>query len=739
MKTINSLLILTLSCFAMKAQSPWSYLKQGTPTWPGADTKDVYVGDNYIVSCGDIGLIDTYEGEIYIVKTDLDGNLIWDQHIDKPGTMEIVQRISYVPSDSGFLITSVLADGYRPWIIKIDKNGNLMWSSESWTDSFSENSASQTFAYQLPSGDDAIIVAEDVYQYLIRNTVSNSTGALITSDTILYNAIFDDDYVVQATNDIISTYDGGFAICGYQTTPDSSNGFIATFDAAFNLSFFLAAGVWSDKTWSALNLIELSPTNFLLCGVSKQSVFFGDNYTSCLVGISTLYGLTYSYEFLGDLLNSYAFDITKTLSGYRIINYVFSGDTWGTDPGDYVEEVNLNSDFSVVDRSTLDYAPYNVFNVIRSSGTDDRYYLGGTSWQIGIPSYYTLIASDISGILPECVFNCVWPGDASNDGTVNMDDLLSVGLAWGTSGPARTATDNDWYPHASNEWTDMLPDGTNYKYADCNGNGVINNEDTTAIALNFDLTHPVYSLKLASDAPPIYLDTPLSPLSVGYNEIGIILGDIATPVDEIYGLRFIVQYEGTSIDKNSVKASFNASWLGSSSEILGMYKNDATIGDIQIGITRKDQNNIGGQGQIGTLGIVVIDNIAGKETAGTGNPISFSISNIYAIKATGEEVLISPVSTTVETDTSTDIQNIQAPENISLYPNPLNGNQIYIEGINENLISVNMFDAIGNEINGITFNTQNNSIQIPNIETGNYYFKIKTEKIFIMKQFTVLR
>ncbi|MBP9796863.1 MAG: hypothetical protein KBD42_12525, partial [Chitinophagales bacterium] len=106
--TVISFLGAVLFCGNLQAQS-WSYAKQGTPTWMGASAKDIYVDATGSVSLGEIGLIDIFEGEVYVVKHDLSGNVLWENSFDHPGTIEITERIAPVPSDGGFLLSSILA------------------------------------------------------------------------------------------------------------------------------------------------------------------------------------------------------------------------------------------------------------------------------------------------------------------------------------------------------------------------------------------------------------------------------------------------------------------------------------------------------------------------------------------------------------------------------------------------------------------------------------------------------
>jgi type IX secretion system substrate protein/dockerin type I repeat protein len=94
-----------------------------------------------------------------------------------------------------------------------------------------------------------------------------------------------------------------------------------------------------------------------------------------------------------------------------------------------------------------------------------------------------------------CVGDCVWPGDANGDGVANYRDLLPIGSYLGATGPLRAAS-FFWAPFTASGWNGSLPDGTNLKHADCDGDGEITPQDFKLSDLNYGLTTPAYT------APP---------------------------------------------------------------------------------------------------------------------------------------------------------------------------------------------------------------------------------------------
>ncbi len=174
---------------------------------------------------------------------------------------------------------------------------------------------------------------------------------------------------------------------------------------------------------------------------------------------------------------------------------------------------------------------------------------------------YYVQKSGPTGDIPACVVNCVWPGDADNNGAANTDDILAIGLGFGNTGASRADISIDWYAHAADEWATTLPDLTNHKYTDCNGDGTINDDDTLAVSINYSLEHSITTLKTTEGEIPLYVEIPDEGLMIGYNELPIILGDGTNPVEAIYGIRFTVAVDGDGIDASLFNVRFYESWM----------------------------------------------------------------------------------------------------------------------------------------------------------------------------------
>jgi hypothetical protein len=246
----------------------------------------------------------------------------------------------------------------------------------------------------------------------------------------------------------------------------------------------------------------------------------------------------------------------------------------------------------------------------------------------------------------------VWPGDANNDLSVNNVDLLSIGLGYGSTGPARSGASILWNGQAASDWlqsfTNYTP-GLNYKYADCNGDGIINANDTTAILQNYSLTHPKTgsdSVVWRSGAPEIRAAFSKDSLHAGDTlSVTFTLGNSLTSVPNIYGIAFTYNYDAAYYDSTYTTSQFPNSWFGNNTNKISIAHTAHTAGKLSVALTRINQTNQSGNGPIGTAYFkITTDNISGL-TAGT-YPTAGYISDVTAIDVTGTSIPLNAVGDT---------------------------------------------------------------------------------------------
>ncbi|HUU30388.1 MAG TPA: PQQ-binding-like beta-propeller repeat protein [archaeon] len=79
---------------------------------------------------------------------------------------------------------------------------------------------------------------------------------------------------------------------------------------------------------------------------------------------------------------------------------------------------------------------------------------------------------------------CVWPGDTDNNGYVDIADILALVSNIGKKGPPRSHSSSKWTCQSAEPW-----DPDSLTYLDCNGDGVLDQEDIFPIILNIHKSH----------------------------------------------------------------------------------------------------------------------------------------------------------------------------------------------------------------------------------------------------------
>jgi hypothetical protein len=326
---------------------------------------------------------------------------------------------------------------------------------------------------------------------------------------------------------------------------------------------------------------------------------------------------------------------------------------------------------------------------------------------------------------PDC--NLAWPGDANDDNIANNFDLLNIGLAYGTEGPSRPTQGIEWIGLVAEDWTITFENEVNFKHADCNGNGVVSDGDIEAILLNYDQTHGEVNgfepVTPTDDDPAFFVDLPESEdieFGVPFSA-PIILGTDAQPLEDIYGIAFTINFDPEIINPSSIEISYDPSWIGAQPiNLIKMDKTKAAEGKVEIAISRIDQNNVSGFGEIAAF-IGIIDDIAGKQD------MTVEISHVMAIK--NNEVRI-PLRTPVQTvELVTNVKEWTNDTKVNIYPNPTT-DRIFIKTSDNSPIEfVEILDVNGRVIQRIE--QPENDLSLDNFTSGMYILHTKVNgKLF---------
>ncbi len=326
---------------------------------------------------------------------------------------------------------------------------------------------------------------------------------------------------------------------------------------------------------------------------------------------------------------------------------------------------------------------------------------------------------------------CVWPGDVNYDKVVDVRDILPIGVEYGTTGPQRANASIHWVGQPCRNWGDTISYGVDYKHGDCNGDSTINGSDTTAILANYSLTHykkagmykggpndPVLSLQFSKDS-----------FAAGDTaKADILLGTSAVPANGVYGFAFSLNMNPKLIDTNSLSINFASTWFTPDAKYITITKQFKGDGRIDMGITRIDKIPKSGYGKIGTMVIVIVDNIAGKRFVKQSLPLMFENVEIVdnhlhdiPFSANNDSVIVYQFKDGID-------ENEYVNENIHVYPNPAK-DKINIETKEMNILSVKISDVLGKQMSFVKINGQSNcTLSTQNLKNGVYILEINTTK-----------
>ncbi|MEP7264713.1 MAG: T9SS type A sorting domain-containing protein [Bacteroidota bacterium] len=336
----------------------------------------------------------------------------------------------------------------------------------------------------------------------------------------------------------------------------------------------------------------------------------------------------------------------------------------------------------------------------------------------------------------------VWPGDANYDGVADNIDLLAIGTGYGATGTARPNATINWQPETGISWQDTLLSTVNYKHIDCNGDGVIADDDTTAIIQNFSQVHALRPFNNAGPTDPeLFFDIQIDTTNTSAQlSIPLILGTSLTPATDIYGIAFTVNYDTTLIKADSVTMDYSNCWLAAGHK-LSLAVNDPANGRLYGAVTRTSHSDTTGFGTISTMGIVTVDNISARLATLISDTIIFTLNNVSLINYTGAAKNVNLVNDTIIINgNTTGIINTESDNAFHIYPNPA-GESFLVRFAQElSNPEITMY-SISNKKMHIDYKTtrQNALVNCSAVQNGLYIVVIKsnegvyTEKLEIRK------
>jgi len=363
------------------------------------------------------------------------------------------------------------------------------------------------------------------------------------------------------------------------------------------------------------------------------------------------------------------------------------------------------------------------------------------------------IDSTASGIVDSSDF--FYPGNANDNNLLSFaDDAVYVAAAMNNSGIRRenilvdtaTQTPPTHFLFASLyaiDWSTGFSAGYNYKYADVNGNGVIDTIDLQILSYLYPYPgnnggHSHWN-RLSNTTPDLYFHIPNSQPITDNLEVDIILGSTTTLIDSIYGLSIDFYFRADSVPNyNPFPRSYLVpqSLLGDSAIDLYTYfschQNDPP-GRTTLVLCRNNHLNVSMYQD--TIAKVFFDlsslsNIndtlrimssANAITAG-GFPVTLNILNDSALLA------IPLNANPVDENQST----------ILLSPNPAS-DYLRLELKHESEIETGIFNLLGKSVLFNKSKGKTVQIDISSLSNGVYFLRCNSEKNSVVRKFIINR
>ncbi len=379
--------------------------------------------------------------------------------------------------------------------------------------------------------------------------------------------------------------------------------------------------------------------------------------------------------------------------------------------------------------------------------TPDNNFVGMDTIKYGISDILDASLKDTGIIIISVIDSCnpvvcVWPGDANNNGIVNNIDLLYVGLAFGKVGVPRNSPSINYLGQFATNWITATPkkSNTNFKYADTDGSGTVDVDDSTAIQLNYNQVHNKTSDFEESSESIIWIDISDDTVMAGDTVQGnILLGNDTAILEHLYGYALTMSYENQYIDSGSIRTDFTGNWIAPSNDYLSLERDFYSAGNTDLAFSRTNQQGMSGYGLIAKISFI-IDNIDGKLFS--TEVLNIGLNNVFIIDEDGKEIQVESGNDSIVVKFTQSGLNDPATnsEHLLIYPNPANDYlNIAVEHGYE-VLSYQVSNALGQTLEFNDQNTQNKfTLDMHELPIGMYVLQINTQFGSMNKQILINR
>lgn len=348
-----------------------------------------------------------------------------------------------------------------------------------------------------------------------------------------------------------------------------------------------------------------------------------------------------------------------------------------------------------------------------------------------------------------CEEECVWPGDTNNDGLVDLNDFLSIGLNMGSTGTPRLAEDPEmWCPQASEDWEISSPSGVNLKYVDANGDQLVSALDTQVVMANYGLSHQLQPNPTNTSAFDIILDGDVFAEPGDLLAIDVLLGTNLVGVEDIYGFRFPFPYDPSIFVPESINLVFEEdSWLSYGSPVISTQVNRQETGDFQAAYIRTNGKPMSGYGQVGTLYVGVEDIYGFRNRPDEVITTSIGGHNAAVVATTGDMQAVRVQPLEIKIQTKNKLEELATSAEINQYldgkllsfPNPSSGRlTVHLNG-QQTFDELSVVDRLGRLVlQEKNMHTNHQVLDLGSLPNGMYILSVTTPEGVVNRKIEIV-
>jgi len=334
----------------------------------------------------------------------------------------------------------------------------------------------------------------------------------------------------------------------------------------------------------------------------------------------------------------------------------------------------------------------------------------------------------------------LFPGDANNDGACNHYDLLPIGIQYFKEFAPRDVQSIDWLPQLFLSWPDSLPVSLiNAGFADCNGDGFVDDFDLDAIKLNYEKNQNTADPPPAPWLPKLK-DTLFSTAQVlvelsfdrdtaasGDTVSALLISDIAEnhPTGAL-GLALWLEYDASLVKDLETKiepdtARRDLMFVTATPSTVDIWRT-VPPGNIQFSVAGRAENVLKDRDTLAKISIIIEDKIFADVAPFTFDCLEFLMLN-------GREQVLPAFmkkdTLIIKKRTSSLAETAFAFDKIKLLPNPFT-DFILVENQMHAPCLLTFFDLSGNLIFEKNMSGGKEIFDLPALAPGNYLARLQS-------------